>query len=74
MFNDDLDLDQCRRLVFHLSRTVWPFMCAHGRCVIKSIVTNLCSFLFERPSLIPLTSVELEKAMKKKPINWSSLA
>lgn len=56
MFNDDLNLDQCQRLIFHLSRTVWPFMCAHGR-----------------PSLIPLTSVELENAMKNKPINWSRL-
>ncbi|KAF8530908.1 hypothetical protein JB92DRAFT_2854261 [Gautieria morchelliformis] len=31
MFNDPLDIDQCRRLIFQLSNTVWPFICAHGR-------------------------------------------
>ncbi|KAF8514845.1 hypothetical protein BU17DRAFT_52124 [Hysterangium stoloniferum] len=31
MFNDTLDIDQCKRLIFQLSCTVWPFMCAHGR-------------------------------------------
>jgi DNA mismatch repair ATPase MutL len=33
MFNDPLDLDQCRRLVQLLSETVFPFQCAHGRWV-----------------------------------------
>lgn len=31
MFNDKLGLDQCERLVHQLSRTVFPFQCAHGR-------------------------------------------
>ncbi|KZT35570.1 hypothetical protein SISSUDRAFT_157245 [Sistotremastrum suecicum HHB10207 ss-3] len=31
MFNDPLELDQCERLVSQLSKTVYPFQCAHGR-------------------------------------------
>jgi len=31
MFNDKLGLDQCERLVHQLSKTVFPFQCAHGR-------------------------------------------
>ncbi|KAH7930648.1 hypothetical protein BV22DRAFT_1124687 [Leucogyrophana mollusca] len=31
MFNDPLTLDQCKRLVKHLSDTAFPFQCAHGR-------------------------------------------
>ena len=31
MFNDKLELDQCERLVHQLSKTVFPFQCAHGR-------------------------------------------
>lgn len=37
MFNDPLDLKQCRNLVKQLSETSFPFQCAHGRyvCAIK---------------------------------------
>ncbi|KAF2155541.1 hypothetical protein K461DRAFT_75192 [Myriangium duriaei CBS 260.36] len=31
MFNDELSLDECQRLILELSRCVFPFMCAHGR-------------------------------------------
>ncbi|KAH8701491.1 DNA mismatch repair protein [Phaeosphaeriaceae sp. PMI808] len=31
MFNDELDLGQCRELVRSLAGCVFPFMCAHGR-------------------------------------------
>ncbi|KAL4243882.1 DNA mismatch repair MutL/HexB family protein [Abortiporus biennis] len=31
MFNDPLRLEQCERLVDQLSRTSFPFQCAHGR-------------------------------------------
>lgn len=31
MFNDPLDIDQCKRLILQLSNTIWPFICAHGR-------------------------------------------
>lgn len=33
MFNDPLDHHQCERLIQHLSETVFPFQCAHGRFV-----------------------------------------
>lgn len=33
MFNDPLDHRQCERLIQHLSETVFPFQCAHGRFV-----------------------------------------
>jgi DNA mismatch repair protein MLH3 len=31
MFGDELDMDQCQRLVARLSETRCPFICAHGR-------------------------------------------
>ncbi|KAF2845747.1 DNA mismatch repair protein-like protein [Plenodomus tracheiphilus IPT5] len=31
MFNDELDLEQCKELVGKLANCVFPFMCAHGR-------------------------------------------
>ncbi|KAG8714261.1 DNA mismatch repair protein [Ceratobasidium sp. 394] len=31
MFNDPLDLGQCKHLMQQLSETVFPFQCAHGR-------------------------------------------
>lgn len=31
MFNDVLDLDQCKQLLSDLSKCVLPFQCAHGR-------------------------------------------
>ncbi|KAM6496087.1 hypothetical protein JOM56_008793 [Amanita muscaria] len=31
MFNDSLNIEQCENLVSHLSETVFPFQCAHGR-------------------------------------------
>jgi DNA mismatch repair protein MLH3 len=31
MFNDTLDISQCRELVQNLSQCVFPFQCAHGR-------------------------------------------
>lgn len=31
MFNDPLDLKQCQRLIGRLSKTIFPFQCAHGR-------------------------------------------
>ncbi|KII95000.1 hypothetical protein PLICRDRAFT_33829 [Plicaturopsis crispa FD-325 SS-3] len=31
MFNDSLTLEQCQRLVQQLSKTAFPFQCAHGR-------------------------------------------
>ncbi|KAI9891902.1 MAG: DNA mismatch repair protein [Vezdaea aestivalis] len=31
MFNDDLSVQDCRNLVFRLSTTSLPFVCAHGR-------------------------------------------
>lgn len=34
-FNQSLSLDQCDRLVRGLSECVFPFQCAHGRCVYR---------------------------------------
>lgn len=31
MFNDELDMNQCKTLVRRLATCVFPFMCAHGR-------------------------------------------
>jgi DNA mismatch repair protein MLH3 len=31
MFGDRLDQEQCARLIDQLSKTRYPFMCAHGR-------------------------------------------
>jgi DNA mismatch repair protein MLH3 len=31
MFQDPLDLDQCKRLVYRLSKARSPWICAHGR-------------------------------------------
>jgi DNA mismatch repair protein MLH3 len=31
MFNDELDLEQCKQLVQKLAACAFPFMCAHGR-------------------------------------------
>lgn len=33
MFNDPLDVGQCRHLIAQLSSTLFPFQCAHGRSV-----------------------------------------
>ena len=33
MFNDHLDMEQSKRLVWQLSQTMLPFQCAHGRYV-----------------------------------------
>lgn len=38
MFNDELDVEQCRRLVQKLAECVFPFMCAHGRPSIVPLV------------------------------------
>ncbi|KIK67771.1 hypothetical protein GYMLUDRAFT_54521 [Collybiopsis luxurians FD-317 M1] len=35
MFNDPLTNEQCSRLVYQLSETIFPFQCAHGRFVAK---------------------------------------
>lgn len=37
MFNDPLDIEQCKRLVWQLSQTMLPFQCAHGRYVHTTI-------------------------------------
>jgi DNA mismatch repair protein MLH3 len=35
MFGDRLNLEQCARLVDQLSKTRYPFTCAHGRpCLV----------------------------------------
>lgn len=39
MFNDKLDLGQCERLVYQLSKTVFPFQCAHGRPSMVPLTT-----------------------------------
>lgn len=31
MFNDELDVEQCKRLITRLAACIFPFMCAHGR-------------------------------------------
>jgi DNA mismatch repair protein MLH3 len=38
MFNDELNLNQCRELVQKLASCVFPFMCAHGRPSITPLV------------------------------------
>jgi DNA mismatch repair protein MLH3 len=38
MFNDELDLHQCRELVQNLAGCVFPFMCAHGRPSLVPLV------------------------------------
>ena len=38
MFNDKLDMDECKALVTKLADCVFPFMCAHGRPSMVPIV------------------------------------
>jgi DNA mismatch repair protein MLH3 len=38
MFNDELDLHQCRKLIRNLAGCVFPFMCAHGRPTLVPLV------------------------------------
>ncbi|KAF3037593.1 DNA mismatch repair protein [Didymella keratinophila] len=38
MFNDELDMDECKALVTKLADCVFPFMCAHGRPSMVPIV------------------------------------
>ena len=38
MFNDELSLDQCERLLRDLSQCAFPFMCAHGRVSMVPLV------------------------------------
>lgn len=59
MFEDRLSYDQCGRLVHQLSRTRFPFMCAHGRPSMVPLV-----ILNEKDK--PVT-----KAYRK--INWENL-
>ncbi|KJE04366.1 DNA mismatch repair protein MLH3 [Cryptococcus gattii NT-10] len=59
MFEDRLSYDQCGRLVHQLSRTRFPFMCAHGRPSMVPLV-----ILNEQDK--PIT-----KAYRK--INWENL-
>lgn len=41
MFEDRLSYDQCGRLVHQLSRTRFPFMCAHGRpSMVPLVILN----------------------------------
>lgn len=39
MFNDRLDLAECRRLVHRLAKCVFPFQCAHGRPTLTVLGT-----------------------------------
>lgn len=47
MFNDPLDIEQCKRLVWQLSQTMLPFQCAHGRYV-QSTISGGKSLLMDR--------------------------
>ncbi|KAF9515270.1 hypothetical protein BS47DRAFT_1391799 [Hydnum rufescens UP504] len=48
MFNDPLTHEQCSRLVSQLSRTLFPFQCAHGRPSLVPITS-----VQEKPGLQP---------------------
>lgn len=39
MFNDELDIEQCKQLVHRLADCVFPFMCAHGRPSMVPLVS-----------------------------------
>jgi len=41
MFNDPLDIEQCKRLVWQLSQIILPFQCAHGRPSLIPITSVL---------------------------------
>ena len=38
MFNDSLSMEQCSRLILQLSKTTFPFQCAHGRPSVAPLV------------------------------------
>ncbi|KIR29711.1 DNA mismatch repair protein MLH3 [Cryptococcus deuterogattii LA55] len=60
MFEDRLSYDQCGRLVHQLSRTKFPFMCAHGRPSMVPLV--ILNEQHDKP---------VTKAYRK--INWENL-
>lgn len=60
MFEDRLSHDQCDRLIQQLSRTRFPFMCAHGRpSMVPLVILNEQK---DKPDI---------KAKRK--INWENL-
>ena len=48
MFNDELTMDQCEKLVAQLSNCTLPFQCAHGRPSMV-VLSDLDSFLDHNP-------------------------
>ncbi|KAJ5483867.1 hypothetical protein N7539_006067 [Penicillium diatomitis] len=62
MFNDDLDMAECERLVARLSKCAFPFQCAHGRPSMIPILDMRAQSGFEPSQSVPdvtrSTSVE----------------
>lgn len=58
MFEDPLDLDQCKRLVYRLSKTDIPWICAHGRPSLVPL------------GLAPKTGPE--RVSKRREIDWTT--
>ena len=76
MFNDPLSSDQCRSLMRRLSETRFPFICAHGRFVIKTYMNfKEFKFFILRPSILPLPIHELsDDSHGSKHIAWDNFS
>lgn len=61
MFNDKLGLDQCERLVHQLSKTVFPFQCAHGRPSMVPLTS------------LDVLDSSLRPAKHREPPKWTNL-
>ncbi|KAH8118722.1 hypothetical protein DFH11DRAFT_695793 [Phellopilus nigrolimitatus] len=59
MFNDQLTVEQCKRLLRQLSMTAFPFQCAHGRPSVVPLTT------------IQRSNTEVE--VQSRPIDWANL-
>ncbi|WVF69283.1 hypothetical protein IAT40_004059 [Kwoniella sp. CBS 6097] len=73
MFQDRLSHDQCTRLVNQLSRTRFPFMCAHGRpSMIPLVALHVPSFVraHDLPSGVPNENAIFRKGTKRR-IDWN---
>ena len=78
MFNDPLSVAQCETLVKQLSKTVFPFQCAHGRFVLALYFSPTIPYLLNaRPSLVPLIETgaiqESTHVYKRSKKDWNRL-
>jgi DNA mismatch repair protein MLH3 len=79
MFNDSLSVAQCETLVKQLSKTVFPFQCAHGRFVLALYFPPRIPYPLPntRPSLVPLIEIgaiqESTHIYKRSRKDWNRL-